>query len=299
VPHTSSTSVSPPQTEGTVELSDGRSLGYAAYGPEDGDPLLFFHGTPGSRYTRVPDTGVLDDHGVRQITLERPGFGLSTYDPDRTLLDWPEDVREAADALGYDRFAVAGASGGGPFTLACAAAIPDRLTGVGVIGGLGPLDVPEATDGMEWKTRIGFTLAKVPLLLRPFLWFRIRKIRSDPDAFVDVWADSAAEPDRRVLERPDVRAVVCENFPEAVRQGTKAPLKDNRIHVRSWGFDLSEIPVHVDVFHGRHDEFVPESMARHVADGIPSSDLHRYPDEGHLLHYEHVDEVLGTLGDAS
>lgn len=278
-----------------MDLSDGRELGYAAYGPEDGHPLLFFHGTPGSRYTRVPDVSVLHDHDARQVTLERPGYGLSTRDPDRTLLDWPEDVREVADALGFDRFAVAGASGGGPYTLACAARLSDRVTGAGVIGGLGPLDVPGATEGMEIKNRIGFTLARVPFLLRPFLWVRIRKIRSDPDGFVDAWAEDAAPPDRRLLGRPDVRRVVARNFVEAVRQGTAAPLADTRIHVRPWGFDLAEVPVHVDVFQGGNDTFVPEAMARHVAEEVPSATLHLYPDEGHLLHYEHWDEVLGTI----
>ncbi len=292
---TSGASIPGPRTEGTLELPDRRTLGYAEYGPPDGDPLLLFHGTPGSRYTRIPDTSILDDHGVRQITLERPGFGRSTHDPDRDLLNWPSDVREAADALGLDRFRIVGGSGGGPFVLACAARIPDRLTAVGVMGGMGPLDAPKATDGMEWKNRIGFELARLPLVLRPFLWLRIRKIRSDPDGFIDTWADSAAAPDQRILQRPEVRAVFRQNFPEAVRQGTKAPLHETRLLVRSWGFDLAEIPISVDLWHGGRDTFAPLSMARYVADAIPSSTAYIYPDEGHLLHYDYWDEILSTL----
>jgi pimeloyl-ACP methyl ester carboxylesterase len=288
-------SIPPPDEEGTLALSDGRELGYAAYGPDDGDPLFLFHGTPGSRYVRVPDTSILADHGVRQVTLERPGFGLSTFDPDRELLDWPDDVVEAADALGYEEFAIVGGSGGGPFVLACAARIPERLTHVGVMGGLGPLDAPGATEGMELTNRLGFRLARVPLVLRPFLWLRIRKIRSDPEGFVDGWADSASAPDAAILGRPDVRAVFRESFPESVRQGTKAPLTETRIHVSPWGFDLEEIPVHVDLWHGGEDTFTPEAMARHVAEAVPSAELHRYPEEGHLLHYEHFDEMLSTL----
>jgi pimeloyl-ACP methyl ester carboxylesterase len=291
----SSATVPPPASEGTLELSDGRELGYAAYGPTDGDPMFLFHGTPGSRYVRVPDTSILDDHGFRQVTLERPGFGLSTFDPDRELLDWPDDVAEAADTLGFDEFAVLGGSGGGPFVLACAARIPERLTHVGVTGGLGPLDAPGATEGMEFTNRLGFKLARVPLVLRPFLWVRIRKIRRDPDGFIDAWADSASPPDAAILQRPGVRAVFRKSFPESVRQGTKAPLTETRIHVRPWGFDLAGIPVHVDLWHGGEDTFTPEAMARHVAAAVPSTDLHRYPKAGHLLHYEHFDEMLSTL----
>jgi pimeloyl-ACP methyl ester carboxylesterase len=287
--------LTPPARDDTLELSDGRILGYAAYGPSDGDPFLFFHGTPGSRYIRVPDTSLLDKHGVRQVTLERPGFGRSTYDPDRELMDWPEDVREAADELGFEQFGVAGVSGGGPFTLACAARLPDRVTGAGVVGGLGPLDVSGATEGMELTNRIGFKLANVPLVLRPFLWLRIRKIRRDTEGFLDDWAANAADPDAQVLQRPDVRAVFGQAFPEAVRQGTKAPLAETRLHVGPWGFELANISVHIDLWHGGRDTFTPVSMARHVADHIPSSSIHIHPDEGHLLHYKYWDEILSTL----
>lgn len=290
-----SATVSPPEEEGTVTLSDGRELGYAAYGPPDGDPVFLFHGTPGSRYVRVPDVSILERHGVRQVTLERPGFGRSTFDPDRELLDWPDDVAGAADALGVGEFGVLGVSGGGPFVLACAARIPDRLTDVGVMSGLGPLDAPGASEGMELTNRLGFKLARVPLVLRPFLWLRIRKIRRDPDGFIDDWADSAAPPDAAILQGPDVRAVFRESFPESVRQGTKAALTETRIHVRPWGFDLPDIPVHVDLWHGGRYTFTPEAMARHVAGEIPSATLHRYPDAGHLLHYRLFDEMLSTL----
>lgn len=292
---TSPVSIPPPAVDGTLELPDGRTLGYAEYGPSDGTPLLMFHGTPGSRYTRVPDTSILDEHGVRQITLERPGFGRSSYDPEREILDWPTDVRDAADALGIDRFAVMGGSGGCPFVLACAARIPDRLRGVGVFGGMGPLHAPGATDGMEFGNRIGFRLARLPLVLRPFIWYRIRKIRRDPAGFIESWGASACEPDERVLGRPEVRAAFCQAFPEAVRQGSKPVVHETRLLARRWGFDLAEIPVHVTLWHGGRDTFTPESMVRHIADEIPSCDLHFYPEDGHLLHYDRWSEMLSRL----
>lgn len=284
-----------PVSDGTLELSDGRRLGYAEYGPSDGDPVLFCHGTPGSRYTRFPGASTLDELGVRQITLERPGFGRSTFDADREILDWPADVREAADALGYDRFAVVGYSGGGPFALACAARIPDRLTSAGVVSGVGPLGAPGATDGMALTNRIGFRFATVPFLLRLPLWFRIRKIRSDTDGFIDAWADSAVGPDRQILRRPAVRAVIRENFPEAVRQGTKGPLYETRLHATPWGFDLADVSLPVDLWHGERDTMAPDSMADHVIGELPHCTAHMYADEGHLLIYDYWAEILSTL----
>lgn len=291
----SSWSLPRPETEGVIDLSDGRQLGYAAYGPQDGDPLLFFHGTPGSRYTRIPDRSVYYNHGVRQVTLERPGSGLSTFDAGRTLLDWPADVREAADSLGFDRFAVAGESGGGPYALACAARLPDRLRGVGVVGGLGPLDEPGATDGMTLRNRLGFKLATVPLALRPFLWLRIRKIRSDPESFIDAWAASAPEPDERILQRPAVREMVRQYLQAGVRQGVETPLQETRLHVRPWGFNLANISTAVTVWHGGRDTFVPASMARHIVEAIPSCTANIYPDAGHLLIHDYADEILSAL----
>lgn len=275
----SSTSVLQPRTDEVLTLSDGRTLGYAEYGPPDGDSLLFFHGTPQSRYTRVPDASLLADHGIRQITLERPGFGRSTYDDERAILDWPADVREATAMLGVDDFAVVGVSGGAPFVLACGARLSDRVTGAGVVGGVGPLDAPNATEGMELANRIGFKLAHVPFLLWPLVWLRIRKIRADPEGFLDDWAAGAADADAAILQRPAVRAVFAQNFLEAVRQGPKAPLHETRLHAWPWGFDLGDVPVHVDLWHGGCDTFAPEPMARHVADALPASALHFYKEK--------------------
>src|SRR5688500_15757059 len=103
--------------EGTVQLPDGRRLGYGEYGRRGGVPVLFFHGAPGGR---AFDLGkAVADHGLWLFVLERPGVGLSDPRPAATVLDWADDVAAAADALGFERFAVAGASAGGRFALAC------------------------------------------------------------------------------------------------------------------------------------------------------------------------------------
>lgn len=129
----------PHHDEGTVTVSDGRRLGWAAYGDPDGDPVLWFHGTPGGRYqvpVGVNPTG--RSTGLRVITLERPGTGNSTNYAYRSLKQFARDVNAAADQLGLDKFAVAGLSGGGPYTLAVAHELPDRVVTSAVLGGLAP-----------------------------------------------------------------------------------------------------------------------------------------------------------------
>lgn len=255
-------------TEGTIDLSDGRRLGYAEYGPLEGDPLLLFHGTPGSRYTGVPEPSLLDEHDIRFIVLERPGFGKSTYDPDREFLDWPADVRDATAALDIEEFSLIGSSGGGPYVLVCAARMPERLDNVGVVSGLGPLDAPGATDGLALISRWGFKTAPLPFVLWPFLWMVIQAIRVAPGH---------------------------DGIQEGVRQGPKGPLLEHRLQVRPWGFNLNEIPVHIHLWHGEQDTATPISMAEYIAEQLPSSTLHTYPDQDHHLLGEHYDDILSTL----
>ena len=111
-----------------ITLAHGRTLGFAEYGEPEGTPVLFFPGTPSGRLFQHPDESIAASLGARGITVDRPGYGLSDFQRSRTLLNWPDDVEELADALGFDRFPVAGISGGTPYVAACALKIPERLT---------------------------------------------------------------------------------------------------------------------------------------------------------------------------
>ncbi|MBW2547908.1 MAG: hypothetical protein DRH23_06320 [Deltaproteobacteria bacterium] len=122
----------------TLHLRDGRKLAYAEYGDPHGYPVMLFHGNPSSRLSwgLIPDSPFRPH--LRLIAPDRPGFGRSDFQPGRRLLDWPDDVSELAEALGLNRFAVLGVSGGGPATLACAWRIPERLTAVGPTNPVAP-----------------------------------------------------------------------------------------------------------------------------------------------------------------
>src|SRR5689334_6768677 len=116
-----------------LRLRDGRRLAYNEWGDPRGKPVLYFHGLHSSRLALYRDADFFAAHGIRFITTDRPGVGQSDPQPHRTLLDWPADVIQLADALGLDRFAILAITGGGPYALACAYAIPARLTGVAIV----------------------------------------------------------------------------------------------------------------------------------------------------------------------
>ena len=180
----------------TLPLRDGRNLGFAVYGDPGGKPEFFLHGLPGSRLSaRIADK-VAARLGIRIIALDRPGFGLSDFKPGRTIADWPDDLVEAADILGADRFPVIGLSGGGPYAAACAFSIPYRLTSVAIVSGMGPLHTPGASDGMRRSGRVFFTLApRLPWITRLAMWWIGRQARHDAGRLLDKM--SAGLPPRR------------------------------------------------------------------------------------------------------
>lgn len=195
-----------------LRLEHGRCLALCEYGPRDGQPVFFFHGWPGSRLDFAANAGAADEAGARVIAIDRPGIGRSGPRSGRTVLDWPVDVVAVADCLGIERFAVLGFSFGGPYARACGYALPTRVTRVGLISCLAPVDDPAAKRGMPPPTRYGLAAARrSPWLARPMVWFTVRQARRGK--LVGQLANSMPEPDRQVLTRQDVAlalgAAVC------------------------------------------------------------------------------------------
>src|SRR5260370_18577591 len=208
-PKPMSTLKTPETTGKIIHLRDGRALGYAEYGDPAGKPVFFFHGLPGSRLQRYPDDSIAAGLHAPIITIDRPGLGLSDFQPDRKLLDWPADVAQLADTLKIDKFAAMGLSGGSPDVFAGAYKIPERLTSAIVISGLAPLDRPGSTRGMSWPGRIAFGIARkapswlLQLAFRPMPW----KMQQHPAPTSKILPISAPEADRAVFTRPDIQAM--------------------------------------------------------------------------------------------
>jgi pimeloyl-ACP methyl ester carboxylesterase len=266
-----------------ISLSDGRTLGFAFYGAARGAPIFYFHGFPSSRIEArfAHDLGLA--YGARIIAVDRPGYGLSDFLPQRTIPDWPGDVLQLADALGIDRFRVMAVSGGGPYALACARAIPERITAVGIACGLGPTDSPEDREGMVFLNRFGLFLGrKVPRMVRPLFALVAMGLSCCPGAIVDLIAAHLPRPDRRALGRPDVRKLLADSFRESVCAGPRGPTHDILLYSRPWGFDLREIQTPVHLWHGERDTIVPPAMGRHLSKRIPGARLTLYPEDGHF-----------------
>jgi len=230
--------------------------------------------------------------GARLIAVDRPGMGLSDPKPGRTLLDWPRDVAELADSLGIDRFAVAGVSGGGPYAAACLQVIPERLISVGVISGMGPLDVPQHRRAMAPRYRALFAIAgwggpawsivSRAAGLTAAYW---------PTGFLD-WA-SRNEP---AIERSKsmLRAVRVGTL-EAFRNGIRGPADDVRVLAQPWGFapQPSGVPVHL--WHGDRDTIVPAVMMQTLAERVSATRAEIISGAGHFWGLLNAETIISAL----
>lgn len=277
----------------TLTLRDGRRLGYAEYGAPGGEPGLYFHGHPGSRLEPEFAEGAAAEAGVRIIALDRPGYGLSDFQPQRTILDWPSDVEEVADQLCLDDFAVLGSSGGGPYALACAHELRERITRCGLVGGVGPYDAPGATRGMRRANRVGFQLgARFPPLARLIMWSMERQVRRRPERALDAIAQAMSPPDAEIAGRPEVRRLLAAELAEAFRQGSRGAAQEVVLLGRPWGFRLDRIEPTVHLWQGEADILVPPAMGRYLASQIPDCVATFLPGEGHLLAFERAPEIV-------
>ncbi|MDO9130990.1 MAG: alpha/beta hydrolase, partial [Anaerolineales bacterium] len=261
-----------------------------------GAPVFFFHGIPGSRIFRPPDE-ITAKMGVRLICVDRPGYGLSSFQPNRRILDWPDDIAQLADALTIEKFVVAGHSGGGPYVAACACKLPGRVIAAAILCGVGPLDAPTATKGMWGLNRFGLVVGRyIPWpLWRLLIWCFYHQGRDDPVALMERDAESRPRADAELWENPAIREVCYASTKEALRLGTRGHAWEARLLTRPWGFSLEDIRVPVFLWHGTADRETPISMGRYVASKIPNCRATFREGEGHILLFNHWEEMLAEM----
>ena len=283
-------------TDNILELPDGRRLGYASYGPADGWPILFFHGTPGSRHSAYLAGLLAEARGARTIALDRPGYGLSDPHHGREIHDWPDDVAIAAELLGLERFSIFGYSGGGPFALATAAAHPERVASLTIVSGMGPLHTPESEARLSRRDRlVRFGMRRVPSAVRLTTWRKTREIQRDARGYLVERTRLAPEADRLQMETPAIQAVMLQDLRAALAQGGRAMARELVLLASPWRFDLEEIAAPVHVWHGREDSVVPIWLAESLMAAMPRAKAHFIDEAGHLLLLDKMPEILDEL----
>jgi pimeloyl-ACP methyl ester carboxylesterase len=287
-----------PYKESLVAMPGGRALGYAEYGDPEGDPVLWFHGTPGARKQIPPDVPALSlEKRIRMIGVERPGTGFSTPYTYERIIDWAADLRAFADGLELERFATVGLSGGGPYVLAACHQLPDRVTAGAVLGGIGPTRGLEIAPGYTRLLPLLYPLlAATRAPLASLLTSAIRSLRQVASQGYDFYKNFISPPsDRAVLADPAMKAVFLYDLTTAVEGGLRAPISDIVLFGRHWGFLLREINVPVRFWHGDADRIVPLSHSEFMHALVHGSELVVSPGGGHFAGYVLGREVLDWI----
>ena len=296
-----------PFADDHIRLPDGRRLAYAEFGDPEGRAIFWFPGTPGAR-TQIPPSAprVGRQRGFRIIGVDRPGFGGSSPHRKRTLTSWTEDIAHLADRLGIRRFACIGLSGGGPYVLACAHAMPHRMVAGVSLGGVGPLHPqdcrtslagPHAAPGL---TRSKYVAARVvSRFRRPVaLWMGLAAAAARPfagaayDLYVRLGPTAG---DKEVMARPDLKAMFLEDALMGIRRGVRGPVWDISLFSRPWPFRPGDIRVPIRIWHGDVDPVVPLAHSEHLARVIPNAELTVVSGLGHFAGFASTPAVLEQL----
>ncbi len=284
-----------------VRAPDGRTLAVELAGDPDGSPVLVFMGTPNSRHLYGPNLTDAARRGLRLISYDRPGYGGSTAHPGRSVADCAADVQTICAALGIDRLAVWGISGGASHVLACAALLPGLVVAAASLASLAPY----GAEGLDWFAGMRRDNVADFRLLRADDKASRAKVEKDRRQFLasraadltDMLTSLVTPADAAVLSGGLAEYLVA-SARHGLAHGGQGWWDDGHAQVVPWGFELADVRVPVLLLHGRKDRLVPFGHGQWLASHVPRVEARLLDDDGHLTLLEHrVGEVHSWLLD--
>jgi len=285
--------------EHRLKTTDGRTLAVQEAGDPRGKPVLVHNGMPNSRQLYAPHVADAAARGIRLIGYDRPGYGESSPQPERTVASCADDVRAICSALGISRLATWGVSGGGPHVLACAALLPDLVVAAASLAS----PAPYPADGIDWFAGMGqenaddFKLGlSDPVAARA-------KVDKDREGMLGVSAEDLHTQFATLLTPVDRAALTGElaeylvfSGRDGLAPGSQGWFDDGMAMTAPWGFSAADISVPVLLLHGREDQFVPFGHGQWLAARIPGVEARLLDHDGHLtLIQSRVGEVHAWL----
>ena len=287
--------------ERTVQTADGRTLAVQENGDPGGIPVLVHMGSPNSRHLYPPISADAAARGLRLISYDRPGYGGSTSSPDRSVADCAADARAICAALGIDRVAMWGISGGGPHLLACAALLPDLVVAAASLAS----PAPYGAAGLDWFAGMGQDNADDFRLMQEDMAASRAKMVKDREGLLATPVADLGKSLESLLTPTDAAALTGElaeylswSMKDGLAPGMEGWWEDSVAFCGPWGFDLAQISVPVLVVHGRQDMFVPFGHGEWLAAHVPGAEPWLLDEDGHVTLMENrMGEVHAWLAD--
>lgn len=287
------------QTEKTIELSDGRILGYAEYGDSLGYPVFYFHGGQESRLSSMFMDSTAQRLNIRLISPDRPGIGISTFQAKRQFLDWGDDITELANTLGLVTYSVFGLSGGAPHVLACLITEGSRIENASIIAGATPYDYQGTLKGMWFPVKLihWFASRGNDKLLRKFIQNDFEGLVNKPEKRMKQFQKYLPAPDRiLMINRPEYGREFIEGSKESYRQGIEVVVQEWQLYVSDWQMTLSSIDFPINLWYGSADKMAPFHRGHYYNNELPNAILKVINNEGHFsLIRNHLEEILIEL----
>ncbi len=287
-----------PPDDLVVDLPDGSAVGVYEYGDPEGRPVLVFHGVPacGAGFAWADEPA--RERGLRLVAPDRPGVGKSSGPPLATVGEYPARVATLADTLGLERFGVWGYSGGGPYAVACASLLADRITATVVASGMGQMGVwAEADDFAKTDRQLLGLSARHPAMARMVAGVTARLAKLSPSSAVKSFAKELSESDRAIIPDLGPPEDAMALYLRAFQHGARGVVDDYRAIAQPWGVPL-ESTGPVAIFQGDADTMVPVRHAQALAEHLPQATLTIWPGEGHLGPVTHVEQILDIFAPA-
>jgi pimeloyl-ACP methyl ester carboxylesterase len=290
-----------------LKLPDNRHLAYAEYGSKapDAHAFIFIHGVPDTRLDACllsSDRAIAEKLNIRWIGIDRPGMGLSTFHPNRTVLSWANDLKCLIHHLKLNRYRLFSVSGGTGYALACAKLLPrEQLRSVGIAFGVGPWEA--GLKGTSLLNRTGLWIwEKHPWVFRKiFDRFVVPKVQEESpkktEEMIRKQNKYMPKKDREALGSEEAIQGLVKITREIYRQGSsKGYVEDSKLATRHWGFDLEQVKYSgIRFWYGKQDINTPPEMGRYMATRLPNAVLKEYEGKSHFTMWDHIEEILTEM----
>ncbi|MCW8956460.1 MAG: alpha/beta hydrolase [Gammaproteobacteria bacterium] len=267
-------------------------LTWNEYGTPDGKPVFYFHGAPGSRLEAFSADSIARELDIRLIAPDRPGFGDSDPQNNFRLLDWPDAIAQLANHLNLKQFSILAFSGGGPYALACAHAMPERIDQLTLVSSIAPFNTEAMQNYVNaaYKPLYELAAADYSAALQ-----QISQIASTPEDLLDVIKAPAPSFDLALFDQQDFHAHYLNNLSLTIHNGIDGIANDLRNFALPWGFDPTNIQLKINIWHGQNDHHVGFPIGEYLSNSLKNTATSFIHDAGHYFLFEHWQEILQQI----